>query len=160
MASIKLAFCPWCYTNDTHKTPHSKTAFIYFWQIRISTAPPLPKDSHAAHALCWQQDLILCNRNRKKLHKTKQFLSTYLQQTASSKSIYRKAQFTTTEVFFYNFESHYFGRFVKLLLFTFNFFKKRFLPSIPKSLTKTSEGQNPVCWFPAAHRSNEARNHH
>jgi len=63
------------------------TPFIRFWQIRISTALPLPTDSHTAHALCWQQEFILCKGNRNKLHNTKLFLSTYLQQTAGSKAI-------------------------------------------------------------------------
>jgi len=34
--------------------PAFKTPFVRFWQIHISTALPLPKDSHAEHALCWQ----------------------------------------------------------------------------------------------------------
>ena len=56
-----------------------KTPFIRFWQIRISTALPLPEDSHAEHALCWQKEFIVCKETRKKLRNTKLFLSTYLQ---------------------------------------------------------------------------------
>jgi len=63
-----------------------KTPFIRFWQIRISTALPLQKDSHAEHPLCWQQVFFyvkkaarnfatpncFCQRSFNRRHATKQ----------------------------------------------------------------------------------------
>jgi hypothetical protein len=62
-------------------------------------------------------------------------------------------------ILFYNFESLFiFGQFVK-----FSYLPLIFLKEVPplygtEANKGHSEGQNPVCWFPVAHNSNEARN--
>jgi len=59
---------------------------------------------------------------------------------------------------FLQFRITFFWTICELLLFTLTFFKE-----VPPLYTTEankghSEGQDPVCWFPVAHKSNEARN--